>query len=163
MRRSPWRASLAFFLESTFLGLWIFGWDRLPKRVHLATIWRLAIGVNLSAYFILAANSCMQHPVGVRFNPESGRAELNEHLDVLANVTALAPSRTSSPARGWSPAAFVLGVSAWHLARRADKADTVATFRPAFRFALGSVLVAGLAVVVSAATARPRSCSSSSR
>src|SRR5574342_559225 len=59
---------LAFFLESTFLGLWIFGWDRLPKRVHLATIWLASIGTVLSAYFILAANSWMQHPVGFRFN-----------------------------------------------------------------------------------------------
>jgi cytochrome d ubiquinol oxidase subunit I len=55
---------LAFFLESTFLGLWIFGWDRLPKRVHLATIWIAAFGTILSAFFILAANSWMQHPVG---------------------------------------------------------------------------------------------------
>src|ERR1043165_2884905 len=55
---------LAFFLESTFLGLWIFGWDKLPKKLHLATIWIAAIGTLLSAYFILAANSWMQHPVG---------------------------------------------------------------------------------------------------
>ncbi len=55
---------LAFFLESTFLGLWIFGWGRLPKKVHLASIWLAAIGTLLSAYFILAANSWMQHPVG---------------------------------------------------------------------------------------------------
>ena len=57
---------LAFFLESTFLGLWIFGWDRLPKRLHLASIWLAAIGSVLSAYFILAANAWMQHPVGYR-------------------------------------------------------------------------------------------------
>jgi cytochrome bd ubiquinol oxidase subunit I len=139
----------AFFLESTFLGLWIFGWDRLPKRIHLATIWLLAIGVNLSAYFILAANSFMQHPVGVRFNPESGRAELNSIWTMLGNVTALA-TVPHVIAGAWLVAGgFVLAVSAWHLARRADRADTVATFRPAFRFALGSVLVAGVAVVVS--------------
>ena len=54
----------AFFLESTFLGLWVFGWDRLPKRVHLACIWMVAFGSMLSALFILAANSWMQHPVG---------------------------------------------------------------------------------------------------
>ncbi len=70
---------LAFFLESTFLGLWIFGWDRLSrKRVHLATIWLAAIGTLFSAYFILAANSWMQHPVGYAFNPETGRAEMND-------------------------------------------------------------------------------------
>ena len=68
---------LAFFLESTFLGLWIFGWDRLPKKVHLATIWLAAIGTVLSAYFILAANSFMQHPVGYEFNPATNRAEIS--------------------------------------------------------------------------------------
>src|SRR4030095_10105790 len=55
---------LAFFVEATFLGLWIFGWDRLSRRVHLATIWAVALGTWLSAYFILVANSWMQHPVG---------------------------------------------------------------------------------------------------
>src|SRR6476619_4520390 len=80
----------AFFIESTFLGLWIFGWDRLPRKVHLATIWLAAIGTWLSAYFILAANSFMQHPVGVRFNPESGRAELTSIWTLLTNSTTLA-------------------------------------------------------------------------
>src|SRR5512138_1762915 len=65
---------LAFFLESTFLGLWIFGWDRLPKRLHLATIWLASLGTILSAYFILAANSWMQHPVGYSRDPATGRA-----------------------------------------------------------------------------------------
>ena len=60
----------AFFLESTFLGLWIFGWDRLPKRVHLACIWLVSIGTMLSALFILAANSWMQHPVGYVMNTQ---------------------------------------------------------------------------------------------
>ena len=82
-------ALVAFFLESTFLGLWIFGWDRLPKKLHLASIWAAAIGTNLSAYFILAANSCMQNPVGYRLNPETGRAELTDFLAVLTNKVAL--------------------------------------------------------------------------
>ena len=80
---------LAFFLESTFLGLWIFGWDRLPKRAHLASIWAAAIGTNLSAYFILAANSFMQNPVGYTFNAERGRAELESFTDVLTNKVVL--------------------------------------------------------------------------
>ena len=67
---------LAFFLESTFLGLWIFGWDRLPKKLHLACIWLVATGTLLSAYFILAANAWMQHPVGYVLNEAKGRAEL---------------------------------------------------------------------------------------
>ena len=64
---------LAFFLESTFLGLWLFGWDRLPKRVHLATIWAVSIGTMLSAMFILIANSWMQHPVGYKLNRPGSR------------------------------------------------------------------------------------------
>ena len=80
---------LAFFLESTFLGLWIFGWDRLSRKVHLATIWIAAVGTVLSAYFILAANSWMQHPVGYAVNPATGRAELTDFLAVLTNSTAL--------------------------------------------------------------------------
>src|SRR5512138_1036466 len=71
-------ALASFFLESTFLGLWIFGWDRLPKKLHLATIWAAAIGTLLSAYFILAANSFMQNPVGYRLNEATGRAELTD-------------------------------------------------------------------------------------
>src|SRR4051794_18947886 len=66
-------ALLAFFLESTFLGLWIFGWDRLPKKAHLACIWLAAIGSNLSAVFILAANSFMQNPQGAIYNPTTDR------------------------------------------------------------------------------------------
>src|SRR5213078_2461710 len=69
----------AFFLESVFLGLWIFGWDKLPKRVHLACIWLVSIGTMLSAMFILAANSWMQHPVGYALN-NHGQPELNNVL-----------------------------------------------------------------------------------
>ena len=134
----------AFFLESTFLGLWIFGWDRLPKRVHLATIWLFALGVNLSAYFILAANSFMQHPVGVVYNPESGRAELDSIGTMLTNITALA-TFPHVIAGAWLVAGgFLLAVSAWHLARRDGD---VATFRPSFRLGVLAIVVSGLAVV----------------
>src|SRR5436853_5346188 len=70
-------ALLAFFLEATFIGLWIFGWDRLKPWIHCATIWIVAVGGVLSAYFILAANSWMQHPVGFHYNPVTHRAELS--------------------------------------------------------------------------------------
>ena len=80
---------LAFFLESTFLGLWIFGWDRLSLRLHAACIWLVHVGTLLSAYFILAANSWMQHPVGYKFNPETGRAELHDFAAVLFNKVQL--------------------------------------------------------------------------
>src|SRR5512138_3688426 len=69
-------ALLAFFLESTFLGVWIFGWERLSKQMHLAAIWLVAIGSNLSALWILIANSFMQHPVGYVINDVTHRAEL---------------------------------------------------------------------------------------
>ena len=90
---------LAFFLESTFLGLWIFGWGRLSPRVHLATIWIAAIGTVLSAYFILAANSWMQHPVGYEFNPVTGRAELTDFLALLTNSTAVITFAAHDPGR----------------------------------------------------------------
>ena len=64
-------ALLAFFLESTFLGIWIFGWGRIPEKLHAGCMWLVHIGTVLSAYFILAANSFMQNPVGYRFNPET--------------------------------------------------------------------------------------------
>src|SRR5690348_10028793 len=82
-------ALLAFFVESTFIGLWIFGWERLPKRIHLACIWLVAIGTLLSAYFILAANSWMQHPVGFRLDQQRGRAVLTDFLAVLTNKVTL--------------------------------------------------------------------------
>src|SRR5687768_7988557 len=78
-------ALVAFFLEATFIGLWIFGWDRLPKLAHLLCIWAVAIGTNLSAFFILAANSWMQHPVGYEIDPERGRAVLTSLWAVLNN------------------------------------------------------------------------------
>ena len=77
----------AFFLEATFLGLWIFGWNRLSPRVHLATIWLVALGTWLSAYFILVANSWMQHPVGYKL--VDGRAELTSVWALLSNKFAL--------------------------------------------------------------------------
>jgi cytochrome bd ubiquinol oxidase subunit I len=135
---------LAFFLESTFLGLWIFGWERLPRRVHLACIWLVAIGTQLSAYFILAANSWMQHPVGYRINAERGRAELTDFLAVLTNSTALVTYAHTFMACFVTGGAFMLAVAAWHLRRR----NQPEVFRPAMRLAGWVVLVAGLGVVV---------------
>ena len=90
---------VAFFLESTFLGLWIFGWDRLPKRAApgLASGWSRS-ATNLSAYFILAANSFMQHPVGFQINPETRPGRADEHLGGADQLDEPGrPSRTSSP------------------------------------------------------------------
>src|SRR5438105_10435984 len=79
----------AFFLESTFLGLWIFGWNRLPRRVHLACIWMVAFGAMLSAAFILAANSWMQHPVGYSINHTTNQPQLTNVLALFINPTFL--------------------------------------------------------------------------
>jgi cytochrome bd ubiquinol oxidase subunit I len=135
---------LAFFLESTFLGLWIFGWDRLPKGVHLATIWIAGIGTVLSAYFILAANSWMQHPVGSSVNPATGRAEMNDFAAVLTNSTAVGAFAHTITAAFLSAGMLILGISAWHLVRGHE----VAVFRSSLRVAIVTVLVAGLGTVV---------------
>ena len=111
-------ALLAFFLESTFLGLWIFGWDRLPKRLHLACIWVVAIGTVLSAYFILAANSFMQHPVGFAVNPSTGRAELTDFGAVLTNKVALVTFPHTIAGAFLAAGGLVAAVALWHLVRR---------------------------------------------
>src|SRR3954467_5457804 len=81
---------LAFFLEATFLALWYFGWDRLPRALHLATIVVVAIGTLLSAFIILAANSFMQNPVAYALSPTTGRAELTSFTALLTNKVNLA-------------------------------------------------------------------------
>ncbi|WP_216215258.1 cytochrome ubiquinol oxidase subunit I [Amycolatopsis aidingensis] len=134
---------LAFFLESTFLGLWIFGWDRLPKRLHLATIWLAAIGTMLSAYFILAANSWMQHPVGYTINEATGRAELNDFGAVLTNSTAVGAFAHTITACFLTGGVFVVAISAWQLKRR----RSTEVFRPSIRLALVTVLIASAGVV----------------
>lgn len=102
---------VAFFMESVFIGLWIFGWGRLPKLVHLACIWLVAIGVNASAFFIIAANSFMQHPVGATYNPETGRAELTSIWELLTNNTALAAFPHAVAGAFLTAATFVAGIS----------------------------------------------------
>ncbi len=115
---------LAFFVESTFLGLWIFGWDRLPKRLHLATLWAAVIGSWISAYFILAANSWMQHPVGIEM--VDGRPMLNDIWAVLANNTALAAFPHTMAGAVAVAGGFLLGIAWYQLwRRRKDGIDTV--------------------------------------
>jgi cytochrome d ubiquinol oxidase subunit I len=134
----------AFFLESTFLGLWIFGWDRLKPKVHLATIWLVAIGSTTSAYWILAANSWMQHPVGYKLNPVTHRAELTSIGQILTNSTLIRAFGHTIAAAVLTAAMLVLGVVAWHLRRGGD--GTV--FRPAAMMALWATLVAGVFTVL---------------
>jgi cytochrome d ubiquinol oxidase subunit I len=107
---------LAFFVESTFLGLWIFGWDRLPKRVHLACAWAFSSATIASAYFILAANSWMQHPVGVELVDR--RPRLVSIWALLANNTALAAIPHTIAGCFAVAGAFLVGIAVWHLTRR---------------------------------------------
>ena len=113
----------AFFLESTFLGLWVFGWDRLPKRIHLACIWLVVLGTVLSAGFIMAANSWMQHPVGYTINSQTGRPQLNNIVDVFTNPVFLWGYTHVLLASAVTGALVMLAVSAWHL-RRGDDVDS---------------------------------------
>lgn len=141
---------IAFFIESTFLGLWIFGWGRLPKAVHLASIWLVAIAVNVSAYFIIVANSFMQHPVGARFNPETGRAELVSLGKLLANPTALAAWPHAVTGSLLTGGTFVAGIAGWWMIRErlAQRTEDAAFWRKNFRLGAWTTLasVAGLSL-----------------
>jgi cytochrome d ubiquinol oxidase subunit I len=132
----------AFFLESTFLGLWIFGWDHLPKKLHLASIWLVFIGTNLSAYFILAANAWMQNPVGFRIDQESGNAVLTSIWAVLSSPTAIYAFLHTIPAAILTAAGLVVGVSIWHLSRRPG--HETAFFRRSTAWGLRTMLVTAI-------------------
>ncbi|HEY3749603.1 MAG TPA: cytochrome ubiquinol oxidase subunit I [Pseudonocardiaceae bacterium] len=135
---------VAFFIESTFLGLWIFGWDRLPRRVHLACLWAFALAGIASAYFILAANSWMQHPVGVQL--VNGKPQLTSIGAVLTNPTLMAALPHTVAGCFAVSATFLVGIAAWKLGRRTDN------YRPMWRASLkiggwlGVVAFAALAI-----------------
>jgi len=115
---------LAFFFESTFLGLWIFGWKILPKGLHLATLWIAVLGSLVSAFFIIVANSWMQHPVGIEL--VNGRPQLNDIWAVLTNNTAIAAYTHTLFGSLGVGGAFLLGIAWYHLwQRRRDGIDTV--------------------------------------
>jgi cytochrome bd ubiquinol oxidase subunit I len=128
----------AFFVESTFLGLWIFGWGRLSKGVHLACAWAVAGSTALSAYFILAANSWMQHPVG--YDMHNGRPRLTNIFDVLFNNTAVYAFVHTMLAALLTAGMLVIAISAWHL-RRGTEAGV---FGGSMRMAIPIVAVAAL-------------------
>ncbi|MFE3052723.1 cytochrome ubiquinol oxidase subunit I [Nocardia sp. NPDC059239] len=150
-------ALVAFFMESTFLGLWIFGWTRLPQKVHLACIWLVAIGTNASAYFIIAANSFMQHPVGAKYNPETGRAELHSIWEVLTNNTTLAAFPHVVAGSFLTAGTFVAGIAGWWMVRNARKSKAESSdapieeartmWRPSARLGLYVILVASVALI----------------
>lgn len=142
-------ALLSFFLESTFLGVWIFGWDRLPKKLHLASIWCVAIGTMLSAYFILAANSFMQNPVGYRLNPTTGRAEMTDFVAVLTNPVQLATFPHTITAAWMTAGGFVMAACLYHLWKGTHPETDFAIYRKGARIGAIACLVGGLLVAVS--------------
>lgn len=133
-------ALAAFFIESTFLGIWIFGWDKLPKLFHLLSIWLVAFASNLSAFWILVANSFMQNPQGYVLN--NGRAEMVNFLDLITNPYVWHQFPHVVTAGITTAGFFVMGICAWHLARKHE----VAFFQKSFKYAVVYGLIGVLAV-----------------
>jgi cytochrome d ubiquinol oxidase subunit I len=138
-------ALLAFFLESTFLGLWIFGWDRLSKTAHLAAIWLVAVGSNISALWILIANSFMQQPMG--YVLRNGRAEMESFWALATNPHVFVQFPHVITGAMATAGFFVLGVSAWHL-RRAQDEESRDAFTRSFRVGAVYAFAATIAVMV---------------
>lgn len=136
---------VAFFLEATFIGLWIFGWDRLSAGLHLVTIWLTSIATILSAYFILAANAWMQNPVGYRLNPVTQRAELTDIWAVLTNPVALWQFPHTLLASLMFAATVMIATAAWHLSRGQHKLE----MRKALKFGLWANLIGFVGVFFS--------------
>ena len=135
-------ATLAFFLESTFLAVWIFGWKRLSPKLHCVCIWLVAFAANLSALWILIANAWMQHPVG--FVLRNGRAELSNFLAVVTQPFAFQIFFHTVSGAYILAGFFVMGVSAYHLLRKQE----TAFFNKSFRLALSFALIFAVAEVV---------------
>ena len=135
-------ATVAFFLESTFIGVWVFGWDRISKKAHAACMWIVAFATNMSALWILLANGWMQRPVG--YVLRNGRAEMVDFWALLTNPYGWLEFFHTVSA-GWVVAGFfVMGVSAWHLLRRSQEDRFRKSFAAGAIFALASsCLVAG--------------------
>jgi cytochrome d ubiquinol oxidase subunit I len=133
-------ALLAFYLESTFLGVWFFGWNKLPKRVHLAAIWLVAVASNLSALWILLANSFMQQPVG--YVLRNGRAEMNDFFALATNPNIWVQFPHVFFSGITTAGFFVLGISAWHLLRKSNPEFFRRSFQVAALYAtIGAVMV----------------------
>ena len=131
---------MAFFLESTFVGLFFFGWDRLSRLQHLAVTWLVAIGANLSALWILVANGWMQYPVGAAFNFETMRMEVTDFAAVLFNPVAQAKFVHTVSAGYVIGAMFVLSISAWYLRKGRNREFALRSMTVAAAFGLASAL-----------------------
>ncbi len=111
---------LAFFLESTFIALMFFGWNKLSKKTHLLATWLTAFGANLSALWILIANAWMQHPVGMAFNPDTARNEMVNFWDVFLSPMAIDKFLHTVTSGYVLAAVFVLGISSWYLLKNRE-------------------------------------------
>ena len=131
---------MAFFLESTFIGLFFFGWDRLSRNKHLLVTILMALGTNLSALWILVANGWMQNPVGAEFNAATMRMELTNFWDVIFNPQAQTKFVHTLSAGYVTASVFVLAISAWYLLKGRDVEFAKRSFRIAAAFGLASVL-----------------------
>ncbi len=131
---------MAFFLESTFIGLFFLGWERLTKVQHLVVTFLTAIGSNLSALWILVANGWMQNPVGAEFNPETMRMEMASFFEVVFNPVAQVKFVHTAAAGYVTAAMFVLGISAWYLLKGRDEAFAKRSYAVAAGFGLASIL-----------------------
>jgi len=131
---------MAFFLESTFVGLFFFGWDKLSKVQHLVVTWLLAVGTSLSALWILIANGWMQYPVGAEFNYETLRMEMTSFADVFFNPVAQVKFVHTVAAGYVTGSMFVLGISSWYLLNKRDIGFARRSFSIASAFGLASIL-----------------------
>ena len=111
---------MAFFMESTFFAVMFFGWNKVSKEMHLLSTWLVAIGSNLSALWILIANGWMQHPVGMHFNPDSARNEMENFWEVIFNPNAVSKFLHTVSSGYVLASLFVMGVSAWYLLKKRD-------------------------------------------
>lgn len=131
---------MAFFLESTLVGLFFFGWDRLSKVQHLVVTWLVAIGSNFSALWILIANGWMQNPVGAEFNYTTMRMEMTSFAEVMFNPVAQVKFVHTVSAGYVTGAMFVLAISAWYMLKGRDLAFARRSFAIASAFGLASIL-----------------------
>ena len=133
-------ALMAFFLESTLVGLFFFGWDRMSRGKHLAVTWLMALATNLSALWILVANGWMQYPIGSEFNIETMRMELTSFAEVLLNPVAQVKFVHTVSAGYVTGAVFVLAISSWYLLKGRDLAFARRSFAIASAFGLAAAL-----------------------
>ncbi|MEE4363351.1 MAG: cytochrome ubiquinol oxidase subunit I [Desulfotignum sp.] len=135
-------ASVAFFLESTFIGIWIFGWKKLSPKAHAGVMWLIALAGNMSAVWILLANGFMQNPVG--YVIRDGRAELDSFFALITNKHGILEIIHVIPSALLLSAFFIMGISAWHLLKK----QHLDVFEPSFRIGLVVGLVSAVLVAV---------------